>query len=112
MFAAFSITQPGIASLRVDVAAIDLAAAYIGGAHGQARHSPGGDIQIVASLPGLFIGCVEVRQLHGIADEDSATGDVVERRVAIHLLITEAEAMGPLGVSGHQAPGGVVDCAG
>ncbi|MNG08314.1 hypothetical protein D3C84_916620 [compost metagenome] len=112
MFAAFAITQIGITTLRVDVAAIDLTAAYISGAHGQARQPPEAGIQIVAGLPGLFIGCVEVRELDGVADEDRTTGDVVERRVSIDLLISEAEAVGALGVSGHQAPGGIVDPAG
>ncbi|PNG62158.1 hypothetical protein SC81_22940, partial [Vibrio vulnificus] len=75
---------------------------------------------VVAGLPGFLARTVEVGVLDGVGEEDrvaagagtvAAEADVVERLVAMHLLVGQGEGVGVQGIRARQGPGGVADVA-
>ncbi|MCY1523169.1 hypothetical protein D9M68_580570 [compost metagenome] len=95
----------------VDVIAVDVAAH-----EAQAGHAEGGQVQVIAQLPGAFVGGVEVQHLHRVGEEDrgaalAVEAQIVEGLVAVHPLVGQGQAVRALAVAGRQRPGGVVDLA-
>src|SRR5690606_34833178 len=76
----------------------------------QARYTVGRHVDVVTGLPGFFVGVVEVGILDGVADENGAVAinAVLVVTGAVNLLTTNLEGVRADGVTGGQAPDGVV----
>src|SRR5690606_18338999 len=94
-------------------AGVDVVAAHIGHAVGQARHAVLGKVQGIADLPGVFVLGVEVRPV-GVGQPDGAASvthgpfalveAVVVARAAAAALVGQSERVRVDGVGTRQAP--------
>lgn len=101
--------------------AIDVLAIDIADHESQAGNAIGGEVQVVAGLPGFLAGAVEVGVLHGVGEENRVTAaagtvlaeaDIIKRLIAMDLLVGQGESVRIQSVGCRQGPSGVADVAG
>ncbi|MNS29348.1 hypothetical protein D3C72_613450 [compost metagenome] len=84
--------------MRIGFGAIDLITFDIAGHEAQPRYAERGHVQVITSLDGALVGGVEVGVLNRVGQPDRVHTDVVEILVAIDLLISQGELVGPQGI--------------
>ncbi|MNZ34103.1 hypothetical protein D3C78_514730 [compost metagenome] len=111
--------QAGVLGGRIDLGAVDVVAVGVASHEGQAGNAVGSHVQVIASLPGFLARTVEVRVLDGVGEEDRVGGGVVvahaqivERSVAVNILVCQGEGVSAKSIGGGQGEGIVVDIAG
>ncbi len=89
-----------------------MVAGNVAGQEGQAGYADGGEVVVVACLPGALVGIGEVVDLHEVDQEGVAAVDIGKAGIAAHLLVGEADLVAVQAVAEHAVPGLVVDLAG
>jgi len=121
VFAAVTLLRLVTAAVRIErvvgaalgrVGAVDVAAADVAGHEVQAGNAQGAEVEVVARLPGAFVGAVEIGVFDRVGEVDRVAADEIERCVAIDLLPAEHYRVGAEGVFAGEAERGVVDGAG
>src|SRR5690606_10057706 len=97
---------------RASAGAVDVAATHVAGGEAQPGDAEGGEVIVVAYLPGAFVGIVEVGDLGGAVQLDVVgVPHVVEGRVAVDTGVGQGEGMGADAQADAGAPRVVVDLA-
>src|SRR5690606_33621144 len=91
---------------------LGMVAGNVAGQEGQAGYADGGEVVVVACLPGALVGIGEVVDLHEVDQEGVAAIDIGKAGIAAHLLVGEADLVAVQAVAEHAVPGLVVDLAG
>src|SRR5690606_16702280 len=91
---------------------LGMVAGNVAGQEGQAGYADGGEVVVVACLPGALVGIGEVVDLHEVDQEGVAAVDIGKAGIAAHLLVGEADLVAVQAVAEHAVPGLVVDLAG
>ncbi|EYT97934.1 hypothetical protein PA99_5000 [Pseudomonas aeruginosa PA99] len=89
-----------------------MVAVDVAGHEAQAGHADAAQVEVVAQLPGAFLGVGEVVHLQVVGQVRIAAVEVGHRAGAVHPLPAGAERVAALGVGEQQAEGAVVDLAG
>src|SRR5687768_12643205 len=92
--------------------AVDGAAPDITGHEAQTGNSISAEVEVVACLPGAFVGAVEVGVFDRVGQVYGVAADEVEWCVAIDALPGQGKGMSLNGVFARQTVGGVVDGTG
>ncbi len=104
------VALPGLAFAGAG-ATVDVVTGDVAGHQAQPGNAHGGEVVVVADLPGTLVLVTEIVDLQQVDQRVIATGDVGETGIAAHVLVTAGEGMSAMLVGEQRAEGVVVDVA-